>query len=65
MVTPSAGHDDRQQILDGMADFHELSEPGRLGDELRDPEVFEQRFIAAGSGRPIRNSLRVASSEMT
>jgi hypothetical protein len=35
IVAPSAGRGACEQILDDFADFHELIQPGRLGDEPR------------------------------
>src|SRR5580658_2964441 len=40
-----------QQVLDNLGDFHELSQARRLGDESRNAETLEQRFILPGSRR--------------
>src|ERR1035441_8728307 len=40
-----------EQIFDGLADLHELIQTGRLGDELRDSQVFEQGLVPPGAGR--------------
>src|ERR1017187_7152766 len=40
-----------EQIFDGLADLHELIQTGRLGDELRDSQVFEQGLVPPGPGR--------------
>src|SRR5664280_1483148 len=41
----------RQQILDSLADLHELIQTGRLGDELRNSKVFQQGLVSPGAGR--------------
>ena len=43
----SSGFGTCEQIFDGLADFHELIQPGRLGDELGNSEVLEHRLIPA------------------
>src|SRR5271157_566139 len=40
-----------EQILDGLADLHELIQAGRLGDELGNAEVLEQRLVSPGLRR--------------
>jgi hypothetical protein len=39
------------KVHDGFADLHELIQPGRLGDESGDSELFEQGPVPAGLGR--------------
>jgi hypothetical protein len=41
----------REQILDHLADLHELIETGRFGDELGDSKVLEQSLVTPGLGR--------------
>src|SRR5271157_2095741 len=40
-----------EQILDGLADLHELIQAGRFGDELGNSQVPEQRLVSPGLGR--------------
>ena len=40
-----------QQILDDLADLHELIQTGRLGDESGNSEVLEQSLVSPGLGR--------------
>src|ERR1035441_3455628 len=49
--SPSSGFGTCEQIFDGLADLHELIQPGRLGDELGNSEVLEHRLIPARSRR--------------
>src|ERR1039458_9723436 len=47
----SGGSGIGQEILDGFADLHKLIETRRLGDELDNSEVLEQRLVSPGPGR--------------
>src|ERR1700693_5227368 len=41
----------REQVFQGLADLHKLIQTGRLGNELGDSQVPEQRFVPTGAGR--------------
>src|ERR1035438_2844282 len=43
-----------EQILDGLADLHELIQTGRLGDKLRNSQVFEQGLVPPGDRKSTR-----------
>src|ERR1035438_3865554 len=50
-TTRSIGSGTFEQIFDGLADLHELIQTGRLGDKLRNSQVFEQGLVPPGAGR--------------